>query len=190
MADIAIQNQKIFKEVVQALSYPGKKVSLNIDSSFIGNLLPETMNILFTLLDGEVSYHILGDDQEVNQELQFRTMAQTAEVETADYIVVPLKQTAQLADAIHQSKKGTASDPNLSATFIIECVDIQADGRLSWSGPGIQSTISMDIVDSEQWLASRAEAVSDFPLGIDILLVGKDGNIVGLPRSTKVEEVK
>lgn len=190
MADLAIQNQQVFRELVQAFAYPGKKVSLEIEEAFQSNVLPETIAILVALLDGEVTYHILGGDKAVEQELHFRTLAQTAAVEAADYIVVPLNQVDQIPAAIAQSKKGNLSDPNMSATFIIECADLQAEGPLTWTGPGIKTTVSMTVADSETWLGTRNEAVSEFPLGIDMLFVGKDNSVVGLPRTTKVEGVE
>lgn len=191
MADLAIQNQQTFRELVQAFAYPGRKRTLEIEETYQGGLLPETIVSLFALLDGEVTYHILGEDKAAEQEIQFRTLAQTAAMEKADYIVVPLNQVAQIAAAIEQSKKGTLADPNLSATFIIECKNLQTEeGSLTWTGPGIKTTVSMAIADSETWLGTRNEAVSDFPLGIDVLFVGKDGSIVGLPRTTKVEGVE
>lgn len=189
MADLAVQNQQVFRELVQALAYPGKKVSLKVEDEFSGELLPETMAILLALLDGEVTYHIAGHDQTASQELQFRTLARPADVAAADYIVVPLDQADQAATIIQQSKKGTLLDPNLSATLIIECHSLTAAGDLSWSGPGIKGTVPMSVSGSEHWLAARAAAVSEFPLGVDILLVGQDGGVVGLPRTTKVEGV-
>lgn len=187
MTDSAMQNQQIFRELVQALAYPGKKVTLAAEDDFAGDLFPETMAILFALLDGEVTYHILGNDKTADQELQFRTLAQKADIEIADYIVVPLNQVDQIPAIINQCKKGTLLDPNLSATLIIECRHLKTAGNLTWSGPGIKTTAQMSVNASENWLAARSEAVSEFPLGMDIFLVGEDGGVVGLPRTTKVE---
>lgn len=65
-----------------------------------------------------------------------------------------------------------------------------SDSPAPWRlrGPGVPGTA--DVVVSGltvRFLELRAQLTSDFPAGVDILLVSDDGVAVGLPRTTRIE---
>ena len=61
--------------------------------------------------------------------------------------------------------------------------------RWRLSGPGVETTATLAPRGlPDDFVAARAESVSDYPAGIDILLVTDDGRVVGLPRTTTISE--
>lgn len=190
MTTLVQQNQQIFRDLVTAMSYPGRLVSVTPTDKYQGNLLASTMSTLFALLDGEVTYQIIGEDDAANQEIQFRTLSSVADTSSADFIIVPLKKTNQIPEIIKKAKKGNLLDPNQSATIIVECDELNNKKSLTWTGPGIKTSTQVNISNSSEWVQAREVATADFPLGIDMILINRDGQLIGLPRTTKVEGVK
>ena len=75
---------------------------------------------------------------------------------------------------------GTSEYPDRSATLIVECADLAADGA-TLTGPGIRNTASLSLPETQAF----QDNASLFPLGLDFIFTS--GNrIAALPRSTKV----
>lgn len=75
---------------------------------------------------------------------------------------------------------GTPEYPDRSATIIVECADLAADGA-TLTGPGIRDTANLSLPETQAFQANA----SLFPLGLDFFFTS-DNRIAALPRSTKV----
>lgn len=169
--------QKNFRLVLDAMSYPGRCFTLHS--------LPDegaaVLSILATLLDAEVTlsdHHNLlrTDDWPMLQ-------AESSSSDKADYV---------LCDGSHlpdfSPKLGTLPNPDQSATLILKVNKFGKGGEtLKLSGPGIKEIERLSVAGfNTEWLSKRDEWVCSFPLGVDIILVD-DQHVVALPRTTRVE---
>ncbi|MDO5028211.1 MAG: phosphonate C-P lyase system protein PhnH [Bacillota bacterium] len=179
------KNQKTFSNIMEAFSYPGRLVSLEPSQSYRGNLYPYTIDLALCLLDGEVSLHVVDTDQVALQEIQIRTNVKDGSLEDADYVIFSLEKNDQVKDSLGRQKKGTLINPQLSATTIIEVEELSKAKDLVLTGPGIKDQNYLSIGKAD-WLDQRRLINEDFPLGLDILLVDKSGNLVALPRTTEI----
>ena len=92
-------------------------------------------------------------------------------------------------ETIERAPRGTELEPETAATLFL-----QADEQTRWEpvvlqGPGIQSPMRTKVPLSRASLEARARACNSFPLGIDIVAVDHDANVLALPRTTRVELV-
>jgi len=184
---MSLDTQKIFRNLMLALSYPGRVVNVASDTMYPGILYPETMDQILTLLDAEVTFHLVGEDEETEQEIKIRSLSKSAPLEKADYIVIPYSEREKTAEILRKVKYGSLLDPDQSATVFIESAKVAQPNVLTWMGPGIKENIQVGISDQELWLQARNEVVAEFPFGIDLFFVGKDKGLVGLPRTTEVK---
>ncbi|MDR1013712.1 MAG: phosphonate C-P lyase system protein PhnH [Coriobacteriales bacterium] len=120
---------------------------------------------------------------------------------TAD---VPRAEQAALIAAL---TGGTALSPERGATALVECRRLSdaaerqrasgdvgrqrphdgAEGFL-WevAGPGVRSH-QLFASSEDGWFAGRLRRHDEFPCGIDLLLVDRQGNLVGLPRTARIK---
>jgi len=183
--------QRVFRKILESLSHPGKIVAMDTTFAYRTMLLDETMDILMTLLDREVTFHLVGDDKETTEEIEIRTLARSAGMAEADYIIIPKTTSqAQTTAVFRLAKKGTLLDPNHNATVILETEAISMDASYVLTGPGVRECQWVDITDANHWITARNEAVAEFPLGMDCFIVDQSGSCIGLPRTTVMEGVR
>jgi len=169
--------QATFRLLLDAMSYPGKCLKLNV--------VPRdglvALTVLSTLLDTEVS---LADPHNLLKAEDW-LMLQTKSVhqDNANYI---LCDASQLPD--FTPKPGILKSPEQSATLLL-VVDKLGEGdlQLNLTGSGIKDHQSLDVTGlNRKWLYIRNEWNCSFPLGVDFILIDNT-QIVALPRTTKVE---
>ena len=90
--------------------------------------------------------------------------------------------------AIADFPAGDERYPDRSATLIIDCEALTGGSEVVWSGPGIRGSRRVSPIPpfADFWHSVRANGAR-YPLAADILLVAGD-EIMGLPRSTRVED--
>ena len=93
-----------------------------------------------------------------------------------------------IKDVFNEAKRGTLTNPQQSATILIETDYLSNGNQLTLEGPGIELTENVEIAGSEFWMTERARAVEEYPLGIDIILIDQNSNIMCLPRTTNIYE--
>lgn len=187
MLDEIVRNQECFRNLLQALSYPGRIYRIEKAKPYRGGLFPETMEMAMALVDGEVNLFIQGDYKEAFEEISIRTNTKEAAIEEADYIIIPLKETENIGSCIRLGKRGSLINPHTNATYIIEVEELKEEGDWIFRGPGIEDYVSAEIPYSETWIDKRQEAVSSFPMGVDIFLIDRQQNLLALPRTTRIE---
>ncbi|MGH3963353.1 MAG: phosphonate C-P lyase system protein PhnH, partial [Pseudonocardiaceae bacterium] len=107
---------------------------------------------------------------------------------TAARLVAALR--ALRPDEFVALSRGGAAAPEDGALVTVSVPDVDAGGRpLLLSGPGIDGQVRVAPSGlSPALIAARADAVAGFPAGVDVLLVDRDGRLLGLPRSTRIAE--
>lgn len=182
------------RQLVDAMSYPGKITSLKphygqhpyrdqIDDAFA--------LIAKTLLDTEVTYCTVGQSAAtMSAAIQRLTGSRQAPIEQADYIFVDDDvDDAQLAQTVQSVKCGNLVDPHLSATLIVKVKQITNTRHYQLTGPGVKNRRGLHIDGVAQLLTARGKIVKVYPMGIELIFVDEAGNLVIIPRTTRLEEV-
>jgi len=165
-----------------------------------------------TLLDGETSFAVPaeGVPEPIAETLAgvqaFLARICSSRIEDpgrAAFLFLPGGAAVQ---AIEKALRGTFIDPHLGATIIIELESLgtgavgpgmagSAEPGGSWilEGPGISATDVLscgpdDVRMLSEALRARERACSEFPLGVDLVLVDKAARVVCIPRTTTVRE--
>lgn len=194
--DVVHDTQNVFRSLLDSMARPGKVVSLAETASRIDHELPcysATFLLALTTLDSEVSFHVLAGaaQQDIELTLTRYTHAKKVPITEADFIIVPEDSSEEhLTEAMSQAKKGTLIDPQLSATFIIECPIFSLKSQHELTGPGIQHTMQLPLDLSQIFIATRQACNVEYPLGIDLIFTEPSGDITCIPRTTVIREVQ
>ncbi len=181
-------NQQVFRKLLDSFSYPGKIVKIKKFKEYNTNLINATFEILLMLLDTEVGFYLDNNKENDIKEIELWTLSKLKNIEEADFLVVSLDLEENLENIIKNAKRGSLINPHSSATIIIETEEIKENGNLNLSGPGIKDSRSISINGYEKWINLRDEVISEFPMGVDFIIVSKDNNIISLPRTTEISE--
>lgn len=187
--------QKGFRTILHCMSRPGTIKSMR---NLTGELpassegLPATFITALTLLDREASFALVGEHtKELEEQIAAYTMAVQERLSAADYVFITKQATKeQIVNVFREVKIGTLVNPQQSVTIILES-EFSDEGELTLEGPGIKTTAELSIANSKDWLEERQIANKEFPLGVDMILVNDQSNIVCIPRTTviKIREV-
>lgn len=182
--------QQVYRKLLTCMSRPGIIENLSSESQKIDINIAvsrHVLAILFTVLDGEVSFSLMPESaHDLTKRLNHLTYAKNDAPSEADYIIITKEAENYAKAAIAAAKTGTLSNPHKSATVIIETQKISAGSELALSGPGIEKEKSICISGCADWLEARREKNVEFPLGVDIIIVDESGNIISLPRTTRL----
>lgn len=111
-------------------------------------------------------------------------------------------ESGRAAQAVEGAFRGSFLEPHLGATVLAEVETLSpappegaagAGPACSWilEGPGVdgRSALACGPGDAEflgPILAARGRACSEFPLGVDLVILDREGRVVCLPRTTSV----
>lgn len=175
----AVMQQQVFRSLLDSFSYPGR-ITPCADQETSACLA-----ILIALVDGETT---LADPQKLlSSALWARLETRPCIPEKAAFILLDGAQSADLKPCI-----GTLETPETGATILLRVAalhpDLTGKLRLQLSGPGIETTTSISVDGLHPaWITARKEWVSEFPLGIDLLLCDEH-HFVAIPRTTQIGE--
>jgi alpha-D-ribose 1-methylphosphonate 5-triphosphate synthase subunit PhnH len=194
--DFVHDSQQVFRTLMMTLAFPGtnrrlKPIPLSISKPDLDYILQP----LLTLLDLETSFHVVCRDKKlqeiVSRYLELNTNSEPRKLPQADFI---LCLDRSLNGRFLELKKGTLTQPNKSATVLylldgLSELPIAEATELSLSGPGIKDrqtvyVCGLDIGELDQWNHYKNE----YPLGVDVYLVSRSGDLVGIPRSVNIEK--
>lgn len=186
-ADPVHEAQRAFRAILDALANPGQVQDLPIPAVAHVHLSGEFVSTLLTLTDHD-TWIWLADcygSEPVRAFIGFHTGAPV--VEAPDRAQFAFANAASLP-RLDQFNLGSQEYPDRSTTIILSVSALSGGRELMLHGPGIESTITIspqglpgDFV--AQWSANR----DLFPRGVDLLLVSA-GQVIGLPRSTRIGE--
>ncbi|MGB3329230.1 MAG: phosphonate C-P lyase system protein PhnH [Thermomicrobiales bacterium] len=193
-ADPIRSAQQTFRRVLDALAQPGQVQQLAAHPALAGTFgdrphLRWPASLLLMLVDHEVSLAVTlaTGGEELESAVRRRTRVATSPVERADTIVCDVDTlTPDLVTAI---RRGSLEYPDDGAILLLLVDDLLAGGQRSvtLSGPGIDGTRRIALPGfTPETLAAREEAVAAYPMGIDILILDRQGRLIGLPRTTVV----
>lgn len=172
-----VQSSHAFRAAMTVMARPGEIRTL------AGAQPPAPLSVaagtlLLTLCDPDTKVCLAGelDTDAVRQWLTFHTGAPFTDAAQADFVV----GTWQALLPIGQYRIGTAEYPDRSATLIVECDGLSAQGA-QLSGPGIRDTARLSLPDIPALQANAAL----YPLGCDFFFTS-GATVAALPRSTQI----
>lgn len=192
MLDLIHDIQSSYRKVLACMSRPGiikniieQSEKVNIDICFSKSMLI----LMYMLLDAEVSLKIVSHKEEdiarlVNQ----LTYVKCKSLEEADFIfVMGDADESMVEQAFRAAKVGSLIDPHKSATIVVEAEKISNNKELLLKGPGIYKENYVQVELEGNWVVEREKKNIEYPLGIDMILVDKNSNIMCLPRTTQIK---
>ncbi|MFZ5453588.1 MAG: phosphonate C-P lyase system protein PhnH [Thermodesulfobacteriota bacterium] len=180
-----LATQQAFRILLQALSHPGEIYPLSPGDP--GQGLPL---LLYTLLDHEVGFAVIGPDSDSCAGLvRDWTKAHLTEVPGADFIIVT---DGCSQGEIRQAKRGTLEYPDRGATIIYLVASLgreePAGLGIKLQGPGVAQERRLRITGlAADEIFELKKINQEFPLGVDCFFLDRSGRVMGLPRSTQLE---
>ena len=182
--DMVFDSQKVFRLVLEAMSNPVQVVNINEYADKLYGDHPALLAVAMTLLDNEVSFNAC-DNHSLTDEIASLTLAKKESIKAADYIFI--SDLNYIEYAIEYAKCGTLADPHKSATAII-LNDGGSDCRVVLSGPGIDGKTDVSITQTVKGAVTMRDAQCyEYPQGIDFLFISGAGDLMAIPRLTRME---
>ncbi|MGL6063554.1 MAG: phosphonate C-P lyase system protein PhnH [Fusobacteriaceae bacterium] len=183
--------QKNYRKILDSMSKPGKinELADNIKNLEVhSSLSKEIMTLAYTLLNIDSNFY--SENKEEEKYIQLHTFARGESVEKSEFIFIDIRneEVDKVLNIMQRASKGTLEAPHEGATLILHVEEIIKSQGLVLSGPGIKDKSDIFVVGlDEKILKNRAEINSEFPLGVDFILIDNSGKIICLPRTTKIE---
>ncbi len=191
--DLVHDLQQAYRKTLDSMSRPGMINNFRDQADKMDletGCFDATFVLLLMLFNTEVKFSVCSKrETEMAKLINQLTYAKVTEVENADYILVLRDaQPKELERAIRSAYPGDLRDPHKAATIIIE-VDSLSNGRdLTLTGPGIEKESYVKVITTDSWIDLRAEKISEYPLGIDLIFTDPFDNIVCLPRTVQISK--
>ena len=188
--DEVLDAQRGFRAMLTALARPGTVTRLPAPPPVAPGVDARLAQIAQVLLDREVTFATC-EAAALARHVIAVTGSRWVGAESADYILgagaAPLAELAALPI-------GTLEFPESGATAVLSVERLRApfeDARgglgLVLSGPGIASEVGLRIDGlHRENLETFARRNAEYPLGIDMFLVTRSGDVLGLPRTVRV----
>ncbi len=188
--DPVYSSQRLFRQLLDCMARPGKIAELRgfeggpRDFLYVGALA-------LTLLDGETTFAAPEPGwEEFVSFCKFYTGSRLVAPEQADFVFI---SGVQPVPELRQVCRGNLLFPDQGATVIC-CVNAIYPGAFQPAGEGIVLRLRGPGVPGEQELtvaglarenlACLEELNSEFPLGVDTILVSLQGQLACIPRSS------
>jgi alpha-D-ribose 1-methylphosphonate 5-triphosphate synthase subunit PhnH len=183
--------QRHFRAVLDAMSRPGRICRLHsVALTCPPGLHAGSACVAFALFNADVTFHLAGYSEGAETYLRANSHSRPAIAEKADYLFLHGQGDAA---PLQVAAVGTPSYPETGATAIIQVGRIgKSSGTgglaLSLTGPGIEHRETAFVTDLSPALLEALKARNtEFPLGIDAILISHDDCVLCLPRTTRVE---
>ncbi|KAA5837234.1 phosphonate C-P lyase system protein PhnH [Saccharopolyspora hirsuta] len=182
------QAQQVFRTVLDALSRPGEvhrfpAISMEIRPPISIEIaeprVPAALLPVLALADLDTPVHVDGWADLV------RTQTSAPIVERTEARLAALLDPV---DDLAGFRVGSAGAPEEAALVTLAVRGFDDGPLLRLSGPGVPGHRELRVSGLPADFAAQRRDLIAFPAGFDLLLVGPGGEVVGLPRSTRVEE--
>lgn len=183
--DEVFDGQKVFRKLLEAMSNPGRSVSIAEQAEKMYGKNKTALALAMTLLDNEVSF-CAWNNQELSENISLLTLSGATALEEADFIFV--EKAEDLPEVIQNAKCGTLEDPQKSATIIMEA---EENGTITKSlyGAGIDGILQLEMPDAAvKAMELRKQQNYEYPQGIDMIFVTDSGNLFCIPRLVMEKE--
>ena len=193
MLDLVHDIQTSYRKVLNCMSRPGsienlacqiEKVDIDVDFS------RSTLIMMYMLLDAEVSFKIVSHEEEkISKLVNQLTYGKYTSLEEADFIFIMKDADEDMVEQTFKAAKiGDLIDPHKSATIVVEAEEISGNKELMLTGPGIKKENYMQVKIKGDWLGEREKKNIEYPLGIDMILLDEESNVMCLPRTTQIKK--
>ena len=183
--------QKNYRSLLQAFSRPGRIVRLERPTGM--SPFATALIVAECLLDSEVSFCAIGNGgtQALHTAIGAATGVRPEPLSGADFIFV-CGNTSH--GGLRVAKRGFPECPEQGATFVYY-LDSRPAGagdrfRVRLTGPGIPEAAGiapeMDGVPIDEY-QELGFVNADYPLGVDAFFVRPSGELIGVPRSTRIQ---
>ena len=184
--DTVFDSQRVFRLVLEAMANPTRVVNIKESADKLYGAHPEFLALAMTLLDNEVSFNTC-ENHSLSEEIASLTLAKREQIDAADFIFVCDPNPQNIKNMIENVKCGTLSDPHKSATVIIRDNGRPAH-RLTLSGPGIAGCINIGATQTMKDAIILRDAQNyEYPQGIDLIFISNKGELLAIPRLTRME---
>ncbi|MCX8116420.1 MAG: phosphonate C-P lyase system protein PhnH [Desulfobacterota bacterium] len=181
------ESQATFRQILKALSYPGRVVPMPAAQAAPNPLYPTTGAVCLTLLDLETPLWVdYGKTAEMVDWLRFHCGCPIVEAPSLASFGIFTKPGSEID--LEPFSPGEEEFPERSATLLIQVEGFISGTGRTFIGPGIRSQerIAIEGLTEAFWKAWDLNH-HRYPLGIDVLFLSREA-IVGLPRTTRVME--
>lgn len=177
--DEVFDGQKVFRLVLEAMSNPGRKVSISEKAEKMYGDNKAFLALAITLLDNEVSFSTCYN-KDLAENISLLTLSKEDTSENADFIFVENEEL--LEEVFSKAKCGTLEDPQKSATIIIK-TDESSKTTLSLYGAGIDGTQNFEMpLLVQKAIDIRKQQNYEYPQGVDMIFVTNKAEIFCIPR--------
>lgn len=181
-------SQRVFHQIMEAFSFPGQV--RRIPSEAVTSPVPPVIAPLLALADLMAPVAALGCGEEASA---VAAVSRLTGAPVADPSEARFALALSEPDDISRLNRGSHWSPERGAMLVQRVAAIEA-GSAGWrlTGPGIKPGEPTEVRVagmSDGWAAQRAELTSDYPAGVDCLLVADDGSFIALSRTTVVEVI-
>lgn len=176
------ESQQIFRQILQAMSRPGRIVTLDPLPPAPAGMHRASIALCLALLDHDTPLWLDAPLlTKARQHIAFHTGAPQAELDGAAFALIA---DGNVLPDLWRLPLGDAEYPERGATLIIQVAGFDGSRQHVLRGPGIDGATELSVrgLDDQFWLVFAANQ-NRFPLGFDTILV-HDSTIVALPRST------
>jgi alpha-D-ribose 1-methylphosphonate 5-triphosphate synthase subunit PhnH len=191
--DIVHDLQSVYRKMVDSTSRPGLISDLRKEAALVEEenkkgFSASLLLLALTLFDQEVTFKVFSTQADtVSKTINQLTYAKPTETKKADYLLIfQDAERGSLEEAIINAKAGTLKNPHSSAVIIVEADSVTSGEALLLKGPGIHTTELVHLDINENWMKSRQEKNKEYPLGIDLILIDQNHQLLSLPRTTQI----
>ncbi len=185
--DMVHDANRVMRKLIQCMSMPGGMENLKICGTFGQNQAHDNfLKLAATLLDPEVTFYV-EQSPELETAIAEMTGAAPAAPTDGDYLFAPgLMDDAQAQAWFTQAKTGSYADPHRSATVILAAGE-KGDCPVTLAGPGIKAQKTVMVNNYVKTMIEAVKALDiPYPLGLDLVFIFNDDDMLALPRLTKV----
>jgi alpha-D-ribose 1-methylphosphonate 5-triphosphate synthase subunit PhnH len=191
--DIVHDLQSVYRKLVDSTSRPGLISDLRKEAALVEvenqkGCSASLLLLALALFDQEVSFKVFSTQADtVSKTINQLTYAKSTDTKKADFLLILQDaEKGSLEEAIINAKAGTLKNPHSSAFIIAEVESVTSGEALLLKGPGIHTTELVHLDINENWVESRQEKNKEYPLGIDLIFIDQNHQLLSLPRTTQI----
>ncbi|UVK49675.1 phosphonate C-P lyase system protein PhnH (plasmid) [Mesorhizobium sp. AR02] len=186
-ADPVFDAQVVFRAALLATAYPGRVVPLDRTLTAPRPFSSATAALCLSLMDFETPAWLDNrqDCGELTAWLRFHcSLPLTETAGEARFAIV--SDPANLP-RLYELHPGDVEYPDRSTTLIIQVPSFTDGPTTTWTGPGVNGSITVGIAGLPFWFWADWDLNSElYPRGIDVIFTAGNA-VIGLPRTIKVE---
>lgn len=185
--------QSMYRSVLDSMSKPGRVNNISEELNRVdtyADIPKEIMGMAYLLLNTESSFYIQSDEKQ--SYIKLHTYARPVEWTEADYVFVDKSEISEedMIKVVDEVKRGDLEDPHRGATIIIKTDELTEGQRYRITGPGIKGYHEMSLGGmTDDFVQARSRANYEYPMGVDMIVIDREGKLMALPRTTKIEVI-